>query len=113
MSTIALMFITPYSLTMAKIITTKKNHKKTLRKEESDGTYFLKLVLYIVLGTLWIKFQSPIVVGDFIFSGLPIGLFIGLFFAAHDHFQVDRKIEYAILIVMTIASFFLPLGIVI
>lgn len=89
----------------------KKVHKKT-KPTESDSTYFLKLVLYIVLGTLWVKFMSPIQVGDFLLNGIPVGLFIGLMFASHDHFQVDRKIEYAILIVMTIVSFFLPAGII-
>lgn len=80
---------------------------------EKDSTYFLKLVIYIVLGTLWLKFQTPLHIGAFALSGIPIGLFIGLLFAAHDHFQIDRKIEYAVLIVVAIISFFLPAGIVI
>lgn len=87
--------------------------KQRNKATESDSAYFLKLVLYVVLGTLWIKFSTPIFIGDFMFNGFPLGLFLGMFFAAHDHFQVDRKIEYAILLIMTIASFFLPLGIII
>ncbi|MBC7746410.1 hypothetical protein H7Y40_00305 [Pedobacter sp.] len=87
--------------------------KKKMKPNESDSTYFLKLVLYIVLGTMWLKFLDPIQIGNFQLSGIPIGLLLGLLFASHDHFQVDRKIEYAILIVMTIVSFFLPAGIVI
>lgn len=86
--------------------------KKSTSSQESDSAYFLKLVLYVVLGTLWLKFQSPLVIGDFLFTGVPIGLLIGLLFASHDHFQVDRKIEYAILIIMTIVSYFLPAGII-
>jgi hypothetical protein len=91
---------------------TKTSRKKT-PETERDSTYFLKLVIYIILGTLWLKFASPMQVGDVVLNGLPIGLFIGVVFASHDHFQIDRKVEYAVLIVMTILSYFLPAGIVI
>jgi hypothetical protein len=87
--------------------------KKSFKKTESDSAYFLKLVLYVVLGSLWIKFAEPLVVGDFIINGLPFGLMLGIIFASHDHFQVDRKIEYAILVLMTILTYFLPAGILI
>lgn len=80
---------------------------------ESDSSYFLKLVLYVILGSLWLKFQTPISVGDLVFTGIPIGLFVGLIFAAHDHFQVDRKIEYAVLVIVAVLSYFAPSGIVI
>jgi hypothetical protein len=30
---------------------------------------------------------------------LPIGLILGIIFSAHDHFRIDRKIEYAVLLV--------------
>lgn len=86
--------------------------KKKQKATESDSTYFLKLVLYVILGTFWLKFASPIQIGDFLVSGFPLGLVIGLIFASHDHFQVDRKIEYAILVVMTILTYFLPAGII-
>jgi hypothetical protein len=90
-----------------------KSRKPRADTNESDGTYFLKLVLYVVLGSLWIKFAVPVEIGAFVINGLPIGFFLGLIFASHDHFQVDRKIEYAILIVMMILTYFLPAGIVI
>lgn len=79
---------------------------------EKDSVYFLKLVLYIVLGSFWLKFGQPLIIGGFIVHGFPLGLIIGLLFASHDHFQVDRKIEYAILIIVTILTYFLPAGIV-
>src|SRR5262245_31878229 len=79
---------------------------------EKDSTYFLKLVLYIILGSFWLKFSNPVAIGQFQLNGVPLGLAIGLLFASHDHFQVDRKIEYAILIVVTIICFYLPAGIV-
>lgn len=90
---------------------TKK--KKTTKTTESDSAYFLKLVLYVVLGSMWLKFASPIVLGDIVINALPLGLMVGLIFARHDHFQVDRKIEYAVLIVVTILSYFAPSGILI
>ncbi len=80
---------------------------------ESDGTYFLKLVLYMILGSLWIKFAHPLHLGIFTLNGLPVGLFIGALFARQDHFQVDRKIAYALLLIMMIITYFLPAGIVI
>jgi hypothetical protein len=80
---------------------------------EPDSAYFLKLVLYVVLGSMWLKFSNPVVIGDYALNGVPLGLMIGLLFASHDHFQVDRKIEYAVLILVTIVSFFVPSGIVI
>lgn len=86
--------------------------KKTQVKTERDSTYFLKIVLYLILGSLWLRFAAPIQIGDVILNGFPIGLVMGLLFASHDHFQVDRKIEYALLIVVAVASFFLPIGIV-
>ena len=83
------------------------------KRPEGDSAYFLKLVLYVVLGSLWLKFSNPIHLGDFNLHGFPLGLLVGLVFASHDHFQVDRKIEYAVLIIVTIVSFFLPTGIVV
>ncbi len=88
-----------------------KKQKKSA-SVESDSEYFLKLVLYIILGALWLKFASPLSIGAVQFNGFPLGLVVGLFFASHDKFQIDRKIEYAILIIMTLLSYFLPIGII-
>ena len=92
---------------------TSKPHKKNLKSTESDSTYFLKLVLYVVLGSVWLKFSSPLIIGGVVLNGLPLGLMLGVIFASHDHFQVDRKIEYAVLLVVTILSYFAPSGILI
>ncbi len=83
---------------------------KTKQKlsNESDSAYFLKIVLFILLGSLWLRFEQPLEIGPLLVGGIPIGLFIGLIFAAHDHFQIDRKIEYALLIIMTILTIFIP-----
>lgn len=86
---------------------TKKRTKKTA--QEPDSAYFLKIVMYLIVGSQWLriehmpKWSLPI----------PLGLIIGLFFASHDHFAIDRKIEYALLIVSAFIAFWLPIGIVV
>lgn len=80
---------------------------------ESDGAYIFKLVLVIVLGSFWLKFDSPLMWGDVYLNGLPIGLIIGMFLVSkYENFQANRKIWYAILLIVTIISYFLPSGIV-
>lgn len=85
---------------------TKKHlkNKKKSNSAEPDGVYLLKLVLYFILGCLWIQ------VGDLVI--LPIGLLLGILFASHDHFQIDRKIEFAVLFIAAILSFISPIGFV-
>ncbi len=105
---------------MAKTVKTKsqKQQKRTAKKskqtiaEERDSVYFLKLVLYLMLGTVWLKFSEPVIAGGIPLVGVPIGLLVGLLIASHDKFQIDRKIEYAVIIVMTVVSYFLPAGII-
>lgn len=81
---------------------------------ESDSTYLLKLVAFVLLGTLWLKFQVPVTWLGVPFSGIPAGLLIGLLLVnKFEKYQVDRKIWYAILIVVTIICYFVPAGIVI
>lgn len=91
----------------------QRSRTQPYSQQETDGVYFLKLVMYVVLGSLWVKFSSPLVLSGFVITGMPVGLLIGLVFASRDHFQVDRKIEYAILIVIAVMTYFLPAGIVI
>jgi hypothetical protein len=86
--------------------------KKSSTTNEPDSTYFLKLVLYVILGSFWLRFANPWTISYVTLNGFPIGLLLGLLFASHDHFQIDRKIEYAVLIIVTIITFFLPAGIV-
>jgi hypothetical protein len=79
---------------------------KKKSNDELDSVYLLKLVLYLVVGAQWLKITTA--------SGvqipLPVGAFLGVLFAAHDHFRVDRKIEYAVLLVAMFIGFWLPLG---
>jgi len=73
---------------------TKATRAKTPR--EGDSAYFLKILLYFVLSTIWIKHNGYLV--------FPLGLALGLIFSRSDHFAIDRKIEYAILIIGTLLS---------
>lgn len=81
---------------------------------ESDGTYFLKLVVFVLLGTLWLKFAQPVTWLGLPVGGLPVGLLAGLILVnKFEKHQSDRKIWYAILLVVTIICYFVPAGIVI
>jgi hypothetical protein len=82
--------------------------RKTTTPSEVDGVYILKLVLYVVLGSLWLKLGSNSNL-DTTFP-LPLGLAVGLIFASHEHFRIDRKIEYAVLIVAALVGLMAPYG---
>jgi hypothetical protein len=68
-----------------------KRAAKRTPARETDNAYFLKLLIYFVLGTIWVKVNGYVV--------FPIGLLMGVLIAQHDHFAIDRKVEYAVLIV--------------
>lgn len=81
---------------------------------ESDGTYFLKLVAFTLLGTLWLKFQQPLTWLGVPLTAVPVGFLVGLVLVNRfEKYQSDRKIWYAILLVVTIICYFVPAGIVV
>jgi ABC-type dipeptide/oligopeptide/nickel transport system permease component len=81
---------------------------KTKRKPaEADSAYILKLVLYLIVGSLWLKISRP--TGGQV--PIPIGFIVGVLFAMHENFRIDRKIEYALLLVAMFVGFWLPIGI--
>ena len=104
---------------MTKKQTVKKQSvtkKKQLREKvfETDGVYFLKLVGVFLLGTFWIKFSDPISIGVFQLTAIPAGVFVGfLLVRAFEKHQADRKIWYALLVVIGVVSNFQAAGIVI
>jgi hypothetical protein len=90
---------------------TRRGYEKVF---ESDGTYFLKLVVFVLLGTLWLKFSQPVTWLGLPFGGIPVGFLIGLILVNRfEKLQSDRKIWYAILVVVTIICYFVPAGIVV
>jgi len=93
-----------YTLLMAKRKTKKVTAKSS---NDFDGEFLLKLTLYVILGSLWVKITKE---GTDLSLPIPIGLIIGLFFATHEHFKIDRKIEYAVLVVAALFGFLAPFG---
>ena len=80
--------------------------KKKVKSQETDGAYLLKIVLYVIIGAQWVHVSHG--TSDF---PLPVGLVVGMLFASHDHFQIDRKVEYAILLIATLVGFWTQAGI--
>lgn len=93
---------------MAKTKSTRKVTAKTKAQAATsfDGIYLLKMVLYLLLGSMWVKISKG---GDMTLP-IPIGLIIGLVFTLHEHFQIDRKIEYAVMLVAMLFGYFAPYG---
>lgn len=81
--------------------------KQKVAQNELDAIYFLKLVVYLLLGSLWLKITD----GQTTQIPIPIGFMIGLVFASHDHIQLDRKVGYAVLLVAMLVGFWAPFGI--
>jgi hypothetical protein len=80
---------------------------------ETDSTYFLKLVVFVLLGTLWVKFSDPLIWMGFQFNAIPVGMLVGLLLVnKFEKYQSDRKIWYAILLVVTIICYFVPAGVI-
>jgi len=84
-----------------------KTKKKVAKTQELDGVYLLKLALYVILGSLWVKITH----GDTLNLPLPVGCIVGLLFSSREHFRIDRKIEYAVLMVAMLVGYFAPYGV--
>jgi len=86
---------------------TKQKRTRT-GAQELDSVYMLKLVLYLIVGAQWLRFESP---GRGTEIPIPVGLIVGMLFAAHDHFKIDRKIEFAVLLVAMFVGFWTQVGV--
>lgn len=84
-----------------------KTKKKAASKQESDGLYLFKIVMYLIFGAQWIRLVDPALTKQI---PIPIGFLIGLWFASHDHFQIDRKVEYAVLAIGMFVGFWIQTG---
>jgi hypothetical protein len=85
----------------------KKHAKKQNTADEPDVIYFLKLVVYLIVGSLWLKFDNGVNAQ----IPIPLGFIAGLVLASHDHIQLDRKVGYAVLLVAMLVGFWAPFGI--
>jgi ABC-type transport system involved in cytochrome bd biosynthesis fused ATPase/permease subunit len=94
---------------MVKSKTNSRSKKQAKKAQvETDSAYFLKLVMYLILSSVWIRVTME---GGTKEMPLPIGAIIALIFASHDHFKMDRKIEFALILVGMFVAFWLPVGI--
>lgn len=86
--------------------------KKQKQPVEPDSVFFLKLVIYFIIGVQWVRLVG---LGDSQQSefAIPVGLLFGVILARHDHFAIDRKIEYAVLLIAAVLSYAAPIGFVI
>jgi len=84
----------------------KTKSKSKASPAELDGVYVLKLLLYLLMGSMWVKLSH----GSGLHIPIPVGFILGLVFTGHEHFQIDRKIEYAVLLVAMLFGYFAPYG---
>jgi len=82
--------------------------RKTSKPVETDGVYLLKLVVYLVVGSLWVRIAH-----DTVSVPLPVGFLVGLALAVHDRVRTDRRIEYAVLLIAMFIGFFAQVGLTI
>lgn len=93
---------------MAKTKSKKRAVRAGVTTGELDSVYLLKLVLYLIIGAQWVRIEGN--------SGttqvpIPIGLIVGILFAMHDHFKIDRRIEYAVILIAMFVGFWTQVGV--
>ncbi|HSX53372.1 MAG TPA: hypothetical protein VLF90_03310 [Patescibacteria group bacterium] len=92
---------------MAKAKQTVKKRRNLVN--EADSEYFLKILFYLVIGSFWLRITNS--------SGtqipIPIGFIAGVALAMHERLRIDRKLEYAVLLMAMFIGFWLPIGITI
>ncbi|MCL2869982.1 hypothetical protein FWF48_04250 [Candidatus Saccharibacteria bacterium] len=80
---------------------------------EPDGIFLLKLVGVVILGSFWLKFGSPLKIGTGYLFGIPAGLLIGLvLIRLVEKRSENRKIWFAVILIVAILTYFIPAGIV-
>ena len=81
---------------------------------EADSTYFLKLVIVVLLGTFWLKLKIPLTWQGLTLVAFPLGMVAGLIgIRLLEKNTFDRKIWYAVIIIVSIICYFGAAGIVI
>lgn len=81
--------------------------KTKAASSDVDMIYFLKLTVYLILGSLWVKITD----GQTTQLPIPVGFMLGLVMASHDRVQLDRKIGFAVLLIAMLVGFWAPFGI--
>ncbi len=84
----------------------KKTKRKLRNRGDIDSIYFFKLVVVLILGSIWLKisnnqsWQLP----------LPIGMVPGILVIRKERARGDRKIMYSVLLVAMLVGFWTPIG---
>lgn len=91
--------ISKFKKSQVKHITSKKNNRK-----DSDRV-FLKLVIFLVLGFFWIKIKFNTII-----IPIPVGLILGVCLINYNKLIIDRKIDYAVLLLAMLIGFWAPTG---
>ena len=86
----------PFSHKWYNPLMAKTGSKARKPKQELDSVFFLKIVMYLVLGSAYVRLVNPSLTEQI---PIPVGLLLGLVFVSHDHFRIDRKIEISVLLV--------------
>lgn len=89
---------------------TKTATKTRASAKQLDSVFILKMALFLILGSQWLYIVDPSSSAQL---PLPIGAIIGIIFASQEHFKIDRKIEYVILLIAMFIGFWLPMGLTI
>lgn len=84
---------------------TKKSKTIGQAISQYDGVFALKLALYVVLGSIWLRISQ----GGSEFP-IPLGLIIGMILTTHERLKIDRKIDYAVLIVAALIGYWTNIG---
>jgi hypothetical protein len=88
---------------------TKTTARSGERVFETDSTYFLKLVISVLLGAIWIKFKDPVIGHGLQVFGIPLGLLVGVILINRfEKHQSDRKIFYAVATLSALVCLFMP-----
>ncbi len=85
---------------------TKKTPIKKKHVSQTDDAYVLKLIMYLIIGSQWLRITK----GSSYQIPIPYGALIAIYFARHEHFKIDRKIEYAVIILAMFVGFWIPTG---
>ncbi len=83
------------------------------KEQETDSMFILKLVLVIIAGSFWLKFAQILYIGPVPLTGLPVGFLIGLILVHYlEKRSLNRRVFFSVLLIATVLSYFLPMGIV-
>lgn len=80
---------------------------------DTDASFFMKLVLFALLGMVWLRLSTPLELPGMSFSALPVGFVAAAIAVPYvEKFHFNRKIWYAVLLMTAFVSFTQPVGLV-